>query len=335
MVKKFGLPPVLIFVVTLGCQSTAGVGFPKSPPAGLVVGTGASSQKDPQTAAVEAARQALRTLGPTKPKLVLVFDQADAPEAVLKGVNSVADPGIVFGCVAYSPLTEEGNNPTVGVLALGGDVEVQSAMAALGGGHEKCGREIARQIKPAAPGDKRPGELMILFGTCHVPADDQLVAGVRAELGDKFPVVGASASKSMTVYHQGRAMKDINVGVVIRGDFLCHFAMKEGDNKEKLVDSAREAVAQVCAPPAGNAPARPGAVALVLVFDCGGRRASLGEKLPVEFDGMKTAAGGAKMFGFYGSGEIGPSDNSSPSRGVGFHIVSCAIWPVVSAKQAP
>jgi hypothetical protein len=166
---------------------------------------------------------------------------------------------------------------------------------------------------------------MILFGSCHVPADDQLVAGVRAELGDKYPVVGAAASGSTLVYYQGKAMKDINVGLVLRGNFRCSFATKEGEgeDKEKLVASARNAVTEVCKARENGASA-----ALVLVFDCGGRRNWLGDKLQAEFDEMKKASGGAKMFGFYGSGEIGPADNNSPSRGVGYHIVACAICPV-------
>ena len=35
--------------------------------------------------------------------------------------------------------------------------------------------------------------------------------------------------------------------------------------------------------------------------------------------------GDAPLFGFYGSGETGPADNDSPPRGVGYHIVICAI----------
>ena len=93
--------------------------------------------------------------------------------------------------------------------------------------------------------------------------------------------------------------------------------------------SAKEAVAQVCAIPAKWPPMRP---ALLFIFDCGGRRGQLGDQLQTEFDEMKKASGGVKMFGFYGSGEIGPVDNNSPSRGVGYHIVACAVYPVAPAK---
>ena len=323
--RRFAWLFTVVLAVPLGCQTAAPKGV------GLVVGTGASSQKDPQVASAEAAKQALQALGSTKPKLVLVFDQVQSGEAVLRGVNSVVDPSIVFGCESYSPLTQEGNNPKVGVLAIGGDVEVITAMAKLDGGHEKCGRELGKQFKATAPA-KPAGELMILFGSCHVPSDDQLVGGVRAELGDKFPVVGAAASGGMNIYYQGKAMKDINVGVMLRGNFRCNFACKEaqGDGKDKLVSSAGKAVAQTCS--VGADAAVSPTPALVFIFDCGGRRGQLGDQLQAEFDAMKTAAGGAKMFGFYGSGEIGPEDNASPSRGVGYHIVSCAVYPVASAK---
>ena len=174
---------------------------------------------------------------------------------------------------------------------------------------------------------------MILFGTCHEPSDDQLVGGVRAELGDKFPVVGAAASRGESVYYQGKATKGINVGVVIRGNFRCDFACKQaqGDGKDKLVSSAREAVVQVCGSSVGSAAVRP-SPALLFIFDCGGRRGQLGDQLQTEFDEMKKAAGGVKMFGFYGSGEIGPVDDASPARGVGYHIVACAVYPAAPAK---
>ncbi len=320
--RRFAWLFILAVAVPLGCQTA------DSTRAGLVVGTGASSRKDPQVAAAEAVKQAVAALGATRPKLVLVFDQAEAGEAVLRGVNSVADPNIVFGCESYSPLTEEGNNPKVGVLAVGGDVEVQPAMAKLDNTNEKfsnCGREIGRQLLGLTQTNKPPGELMILFGSCHEPSDDQLVGGVRAELGDKFPVVGAAVSRGETVYYQGKATKGINVGVVIRGNFRCDFACKQaqGDGKDKLVSSAKEAVEQVCV---GGAPVRR-SPALLFIFDCGGRRGKLGDQLQTEFDEMKKASGGAKMFGFYGSGEIGPADNNSPARGVGYHIVACAVYP--------
>ncbi len=238
---------VLMIALPLGCQSSGSLWGGRHTANELVAGTGASSQKDAQLAAAEAARQALGAMGQTKAKLVLVFDQANAADATLKGVNSVFDPNIVFGCTAYSPLTEAGNNATVGVLALGGDIEVQVAMAKVDGSHQNCGRQIGRQIKQTSPAAKREGELMILFGSCHEPTDDQVVAGVRQELGDTFPVVGAAAAGSTDIYYQGKAIKDVNVGVVIRGDFHCDFAMKhaEGDGKDKLVQSAISAVQQV------------------------------------------------------------------------------------------
>jgi len=40
---------------------------------------------------------------------------------------------------------------------------------------------------------------------------------------------------------------------------------------------------------------------------------------------MKQAAGDIPIFGFYGSGEIGSKDNVSPSKGVGYHLVVCAV----------
>jgi len=288
----------------------------------LLVGNGHSELQDPQKAGAEAAARAKASLGTEAAKVVLVFDSVGkgipGKEQMLAGVASVFDASIVYGCSAYAPITQDSNTGTVGVLALGGDIQAIPAMADLEGGHEACGQKIGEALKKAGIPEKS-GKVALLFGACHVPANDKLVSGVRSVLGEKFPVAGGAA-KGDLLYYQGKVFPDHNLGLLLAGNFKCGFAAKNapGDQKDRVIAVAGEAAAQAL----GGAK---DAAALVLAFDCGGRRGQMGGAVDQELALIKGAIGKAPLFGFYGSGETGPKDNDSPARGVGFHIIICAI----------
>jgi len=284
----------------------------------MVCGTGLSKLDDAKAAGADAAKQAKAALGETDVKLVLVYDgdQAADKAAVLAGVASVFDQAVVFGCPGYSPLTEAGNVGSVGVLAVGGTLTVTSAVSDLEGGHQACGKRLGEQLAEAAKVDA-PGKLLLLFGDCHVPADDELVKGARAALGDQFPIVGG-ASKGGNVYCRGEVLKSGNVGVLLTGDFRCGFALKKDNSPEGLITSAGDAFRQSIGDDGDR-------LALVFAFDCGGRRGMLGDRLPKEHEAMKAVAPGVALFGFYGSGEIGRADGQTPACGVGYSISACAI----------
>ncbi len=288
----------------------------------ILVGNGHSISTDAKTAGAEAAGKAKAALGDAEAKLVLVFDSVDGgiegKKAMLQGVGSVFDASIVYGCAAYAPLTQDSNTGTVGVLALGGNVQATAALADLQGGHEACGRKIGQALKKVKPSEST-GRLVLLFGACHVPANDDLVRGLTGVLGEKFPVAGGAA-KGDLLYYQGKVLPKSNLGLLLSGDFQCGFSAKNapGGQKERVIAVAGEAAEQAVGPNKDRA-------TLVLAFDCGGRRSQMAGVLDKELRAMRDAIGNAPLFGFYGSGETGPKDNDSPPRGVGYHIVICAI----------
>jgi len=290
--------------------------------AAIGVGNGHSELADPQQAGKEAATKAKAALGDREAKVVLVFDSVGKgvpdKEAMLAGVTSVFDESIVYGCSAYAPITQDCNTGTVGVLALGGDIKAAAAVADIQGGHEACGKKIGQVLK-AAGVPETGGRLVLLFGACHVPANDALVSGVCSVLGEKFPVAGGAA-KGDLLYVRGEVLPKSNLGLMLCGDFKCGFSAKNAPatEKERVIAVAGEAARQALGGGKDKA-------LLMLAFDCGGRRGQMGGAVDKELQLLRNAAGDTPIFGFYGSGETGPKDNDSPPKGVGYHIVICAI----------
>ena len=293
----------------------------KTKPA-LALGNGYSDSKDAGQAGAEAAEKAKQALGKAEARVVLVFDTvaADkaAKEAMLKGVASVFDASMIYGCSSYAPLTQDSNTGTVAVLAIGGQVHVAAALADLEGGHKACGERIGEALKEVEV-QEGDGRLVLLFGSCHVPKNNDLVAGVHGVLGEKYGVAGGAASKGEFVYHKGKLVdKKSNLGVLLSGGFKCSFAAGKGDGIDGVIASAGEA----CKTALGESKDK---TIAVFAFDCGGRRGTLKDGLAGELQAMKDVIGNVPLFGFYGSGETGPKDNDSPPKGVGYHVIICAL----------
>lgn len=299
-----------------GCSQQAGV------PA-IVVGNGVSLLSAPDAAGLEAAQKAKAALGKNEAKVVLVFDslkaKASQKEKMLARVAEVFDGSIVYGCSAYDAITEESNKGKVGVLALGGDISVVAAVSNIDGGHKACGQRIGEALKKASQ-SKAKGKLLIMFGSCHVPLDNDLTVGAASVLGESIPVVGGAASKGEFVYYQGKIVDGkSNVGVLIAGDFDCGFSMVKGDGKEETIAIAGKAFTAAAAGTDSDN------IKLMFAFNCGGRRGIMGGEIDRELAGMKKAVVGVPIFGFYGSGEIGKTDNNTASRGDGYHLSVCAL----------
>ncbi len=311
-----------VAVCEAGC-GTCGTSA-KAQAKGVVAGTGYSVLPDGAAAGSEAAKKAAAALGKTKPKLVLVFAVTKIDhEKMLAAVTGVFDKSIVYGCSAYNAITQEGNNGTVGVMALGGHIHVASALAdVVGKDYQACGKKIGEGLKAAASA-KAKTKLAILLGDCHVPSNDKVISGMCGTLGKKFPIVGAAASGGIT-YAKGKVIgKAKNVGILISGDFKAGYStLNEGPadvHANKLVAAAGQAFRNAVGADKDN-------LAVVFAFDCGGRRGKMGTDRPDELKVMQAQIGKqVPIIGFYGSGEMGPKDNDSPSRGVGYHIAVCAI----------
>jgi hypothetical protein len=287
---------------------------------GLKVGNGLSHLTDAQEAGAEAAGQAKKALGDAAPKVVLVFDNLkndiSEKEKLIEGVGSVFDKALIYGCTSYSPLTQQSNEGTVGVLVMTGDVAVTTAVADLHDGYQPCGVKIGAYLQQQGVPDSK-GKVLLLFGDCHVDKNDALVGGVKSILGEKFPIVGG-ASRGDFLYYKGKIVRKSNLGLLLCGNFKCGFSTKKDNSPEGLITSARQACSEAVAGKKDD-------VVMTFAFDCGGRRDMMKDSLPKELAAMKEILGESPIFGFYGSGEIGPVDNDSPSRGVGYHVAICSI----------
>jgi len=288
----------------------------------LVVGNGMSAAQEPKAAGTEAATKAKAGLGDVAPKLVLVHygDRLIGKAAeVIEGVAGVFPKDVIYGCGAYSALTQESNSAAVAVLALAGDAAVTAAVAATAGPKDdaECGKKIGEALKDAAA--KGPGKVLILFGACHIPRNDQVVKGACEVLGEKFPIVGAAACRDDIVV-KGELVKGSNLGILLTGDFACGFGLMKDMTVEGLINSARETLKTAVGDKKDK-------LALVLVFDCGGRRGEMqkNKNFEKELEAMKEVAGAAPLFGFYGSGEMGCAGPDAAPKGVGYHISACAI----------
>ncbi|MHC4213554.1 MAG: FIST N-terminal domain-containing protein, partial [Planctomycetota bacterium] len=268
---------------------------------GLKVGNGLSKLTDAQQAGAEAAGQAKKALGDAVPKVVLVYDNlkndVGEKEKLIEGVASVFDKALIYGCTSYSPLTQQSNEGTVGVLAMAGDVAVNTAVADLHDGYQPCGVKIGAYLQQQGVPDSK-GKVLLLFGDCHVDKNDALVAGVKSILGEKFPIVGG-ASRGDFLYYKGKIVRKSNLGLLLSGNFKCGFSTKKDNSPEGLITSARQACSEAVAGKKDD-------VVMTFAFDCGGRRDKMKDNLPKELAAMKEILGESPIFGFYGSGEIGP-----------------------------
>jgi hypothetical protein len=290
----------------------------------VVPGTGYSELKDSRRAGVEAAEKAKAALAGEKAKVVIVFGIDKLKhDQLLEGVASVFDPSTVHGCTSYNSITQEGNNGTVAVLAIGGGVKVTAVVADVNGGdYRACGTDIGTQLKDAAACDA-PGKVALLFGDCHIPKNDKVVKGICGVLGERFPVVGAAAKADISYFAGKMVGKKKNVALLMTGDFEIGCAtLKEGPpdvDPNKLVAAAGQAFKDAVGGDLDR-------TVMVFAFDCGGRRGKMGKDRPRELGVMQAVVGkDMPIIGFYGSGEMGPKATGDVPKGVGYHISACAI----------
>ncbi|MHC4253916.1 MAG: FIST N-terminal domain-containing protein [Planctomycetota bacterium] len=320
-----------VSMMLVGCGGAPEIEEPTPPPAAkakkpVVVGTGYSEEKDALKAGTEAAAKAKAALAGEEAKVVIVFCIAGrdfTPAQVLEGVCTVFDPGLVVGCTAYNAITQEGNNGTAAVLAMGGGINVTTTLGDVeGNDYEGCGRQLGEALKDAA-GVEADGKFVALFGDCHVNKNDKVVKGLCSVLGERFPVVGAAAKGDLS-FDKGKVVgKKKNVGVLVTGDFdIGCSTLNEGPpdvDPNKLVAAAGQAFKNAVGADLDR-------TVMVFAFDCGGRRGKMGKDRPRELGVMQAVVGkDMPIFGFYGSGEMGPKMTGDVPRGVGYHISACAI----------
>ena len=279
--------------------------------------TGLSSEKDPFRGGAEAALRARKGLGGSEARAVVVFDNLEADAAgrrrLLEGISWFFDPATVFGCNGFGPITRESNTGTVGILALSNAVTVIAACEPTTDGHEACGVRLGQRLRSAVSKSPGSGELVILFGDCHVPANDVLVRGFLRGYGAAVPVVGGSCPLEGYVYDAGAVRQRSVVALSLEGDFHLGLGLGQAAGPSDIAESAARLAKQA-------AGAKPSDVALTLLFDCVSRRQALGTSVAAELDAVRRVLPSGAVFGFYGSGEIGSENLAAPARGVGTHL---------------
>jgi hypothetical protein len=322
-----------LFAGTLGTAVVLALTAQAEPSRALVAGTGASALVDARAAGAEAAKLAKTALGGESPKLIVVFAARKqlTPELV-SGVAEVFEKALISGCEGYAPLTAAGNFADQGheiksgvtVLALGGKADMKLVADVVRkedgkDGFAACGRRIGEQLKAAV--DAASGsKLIFTFGNQHVGSNQPYVEALLKTLGGNVPVVGAAAGGgSAKEIVKGEVVTGANVAVLITGGFKLGVGLSGGNGD--LVAKAGESLTKAVK-------AQPGKPALVLVFDCGGRRGELfkQKKLADEFAQMLAIAPEVPLFGFYGGGEIGTAALADPAKGVGFSVASAALF---------
>lgn len=299
----------------------------------LVAGTGASTLADPKAAGTEAAKLAKAALGGESPKLVVVFAaRKQLTPDLVSGVAEVFEKALISGCEGYAPLSAAGNfadqgheiKSGVAVLALGGKADVKLVADVVRkedgkSGFTMCGQRIGEQLKTAVAATSG-SKLIFTFGNQHVGSNQPFVEALLKALGSNVPVVGAAAGGgSAKEIVKGDLVTGANVAVLISGNFRLGLGLCGGNGD--LVAKADESLTKAVK-------AQPGKPALVLVFDCGGRRGELfkQKKLADEFARMQAIAPEVPLFGFYGGGEIGTATLTESAKGVGFSVASAALF---------
>lgn len=178
------------------------------------------------------------------------------------------------------------------------------------------GRGPLTRSEPAKPDGG--GRLILILGDCHVPADDALVAGLREVVGDAVPIIGGSAPLQGSVYEAGQVRSGICTALLIEGPFTCGLSTRSGNGQEAILTSAAGAAGAASGAGTGD-------VLLVLAFDCVSRKQALGSRADRERAALRSVSASAPLFGFWGSGEIGPPDSRSPARGVGASVAVCVL----------
>jgi len=306
-----GIVSVLALLLAVGLAAPAA--------ADLVAGSGLSTEADAVAAGKAAAEQAKKGLGDKAAKLVLVFQSFPGPDQakVLEGIASVFDKAIIHGCSSLAAITDKGNPraKAVGLLALGGDVEVATAVSpkTAGNKHKEAGKALAEALPKMAN-----ARLLILFGDCHLPTNKALTEGAQEVVGKELPIIGGAVSgPTGNCFYKGELVPGVAVGILLGGDFKVVATSRPGADNEEMVlrtagEAAKEALSQF-----GGRPT------LGFLFECTGRCGKV-KDLAAEMPVLQEALGKElPLIGFYGGGEIGPE--KGVWTGFGYHIVCCLI----------
>jgi hypothetical protein len=303
----------------------------------MVFAFGSSKKTNPDSAGMEAARNALAKIGTATPRLALVINAlGDGTETrVLNGVSLVfPDTSIIAGGNQPAIFTQVDRTDMVIVWVAAGPGGIYKSASTYSGtgvnAMKTCGAAIGSALNGAAVLPDY-GKLVFLLGGCDYARDSSVVEGIISSMGAGVPLIGMSSVSSTAEVFSGRSVLPVtgtlnsNLGILLYGAFAAHFGFVTTAGNSSInaavadgYNAAKTAVQQ--------GPGRkPDAM---LFFDCTGRRDRLTNAgLPRELDTLKLAAGaGVPFMGCYCYGEIGKANDAARPVGLGLSISACALF---------
>lgn len=198
------------------------------------VGVGLAEGEDSYIVGVNAAQQAVNTIG-VEPGLIIVcassqYDQ----EHVNAGVRSVSGNAILVGSTTAGEITTAGpaKRHSVAVMAIASD-----SIRFFGGvgenisaGAFEAGRRAAEDVKTKA---KEPLKAFMMFPDVLAGNGADIVRGALTSLGEHFPVVGGASGDDFkfekTYQHlNDKVYSGAVVGLGLTGDFKIGIGVKHG-----------------------------------------------------------------------------------------------------------
>lgn len=305
-------------------------------PKGWHSAVGVSTLTNPEEAGAEAASIAKNKLNGVPAKFVMLI----AAEPLLtvdlvKGVEKYFNADVIYGCQVTSLLTAQTNFPDsktidsaigVGVLALGGDMEIDVVSVSTDpdddNSYETAGLQLGEALRPFVEATKKPGKLIVTFGDQYNGSNKEFAYGINEGLGGIYPIVGAAAGNiTAKVIVKGEIKTGVNVAFLLAGDFKTGQAMNGGTHTPETADKT---LVSALAEGDGAEPF------FAFTFNCRRRRQGMIEynQLGAELDSIKKRLPGIEFFGFYGPGEIGSTASGQPAQGMGFTVVAAVLFPL-------
>ena len=305
--------------------------------------------EDPAAAGKAAAEALQKAMGDTAIKAVVMsecFEDREAKAKLLEGVCQVLPKEKIVGAATYGSFSQAGctDFDAVCLLGIGGKGVKASSQIVKNMGTSKLtfekDQDLIRERLHAA-GEKLVGKLerhdddrlLILLADAHSPKVQYLVEGAQKGVGKDFPITGGCANKNAGqtfVYFRGQMVDDAAVALMLSGNFRVALSGRMANEEQAVIQTAAEGAAEVVerieSPPA-----------VVLSFNCAGRRSKLKE-YEDELTAMQDVLGKeTPLFGCYCAGEIGPLDEPGVpkdvvSGGSGWHVMFTAIVPTRSAQ---
>lgn len=305
--------------------------------------------ENPAAAGKAAAEALQKAMGDTAIKAVVMsecFEDREYKEKLLKGVCQVLPREKIVGAATYGSFTQAGctDFDAVCLLGIGGKGVKVSSRIVKNMGTSKLtfekDQDLIRERLHAA-GEKLVGKLerhdddrlLILLADAHSPKVQYLVEGAQKRVGKDFPITGGCANKNAGqtfVYFHGEMFNDAAVALMLSGNFHVALAGRMANEEQAVIQTAAEGAEEVLKKAKGDP-------AVVLSFNCAGRRSKLKE-YEDELAAMQGVLGNEMtLFGCYCAGEIGPVDEPDApkdvlSGGSGWHVMFTAIVPADTAK---